>query len=301
VALRSTRAPEGRGAAPPAAKTVEKALRVLFHLGAARRELALGEVARAVGLHPSTTYRLLSVLARHRLVQGGALRGHYGLGLGLVELGHLALDTLELRAKARPVLLDLMEATRETVHLMMLDGQTGIYVDRVESPQRVRVASSVGHREYLHASAVGKAILAHLPADRFAQVVARGLPRMTPHTITDPARLRWHLRAVARRGFAIDNEEGEAGIRCVGAPIFDHRGEVIASVSVTGPAYRLPLGRLAAWGPRVRRAAATISARLGASADGVGAAAPGARRRGPAARRASLRDGGSRRRARAAS
>lgn len=119
---------------------------MLLHLGAARRELGLGEVARGVGLHPSTTHRLLSVLARHGFAQGGTVRGRYGLGLRLAELAHVALDTLEVRAKARPILEELMESTRETVHLMMLDGQTGLYVDRVESPQRVRVASSVGQR-----------------------------------------------------------------------------------------------------------------------------------------------------------
>jgi IclR family acetate operon transcriptional repressor len=238
-------------------------LRVLLHLGTARRELSLGEIARGVGLHPSTTHRFLSVLTRHGFTQGGAVRGHYALGLRLTELGYGALESLEIRAKARPILEGLSEATRETVHLMLLDGHTGVYVDRVESPQRVRVASSVGHREYLHCSAVGKAILAHLPPARLAQVVARGLPRMTARTITEAGRLRRHLADVARRGYAIDNEEGEPGIRCIGAPVFDHRGAVIASVSVAGPAYRLPLAQLAVWGPRVAEAAVAISAGVG--------------------------------------
>jgi DNA-binding IclR family transcriptional regulator len=252
-----------RTAPPPAVKTVEKALRVLLHIGTARRELSLGEVARGVGLHPSTTHRLLSVLVRHGFAQGGAVRGHYVLGLRLAELGQMALDTLEIRAKARPVLERLMEVTRETVHLMVLDGQSGLYVDRIESPQRVRVASAVGLREYLHGSAVGKAILAHLPPSSLQSVIARGLPRLTARTLTHPGRLRRHLAAVARRGFAIDNEEGEPGIRCVGAPIFDHRGDVVASISVAGPAYRLPVSRLLAWGAEVSEAAAAISAALG--------------------------------------
>jgi IclR family acetate operon transcriptional repressor len=244
-------------------KTVEKALRVLLHLGAVGRELSLGEVAGGVGLHPSTTHRLLSVLTRHGFAQGGAVRGHYVLGLRLTELGHAALARLEVRAKARPVLEALGEATRETVHLMLLDGQTGLYVDRVESPQRVRVASSVGQREYLHCSAVGKAILAHLPAARRARIIARGLPRLTPRTITRRAALARHLARVAAQGYAVDNEEGEPGIRCVGAPIFDARGEAIASLSVAGPAYRLPLSQLVSWGPRVAEAAAAVSAALG--------------------------------------
>ncbi|HLE42804.1 MAG TPA: IclR family transcriptional regulator [Methylomirabilota bacterium] len=248
---------------PPQVKTVEKALKVLLHLGAAGRDLGVQEVARGAGLHPSTAYRLLSVLARHHFVQPGSAPGRYTLGLRLAELGHAALGTLELRAKARPSLERLMAETRETVHLMMLDGDTGIYVDRVESPQRIRVASSLGQREPLHVSAVGKAILAHLPAERFARLAAAGFPRLTPRTLTATAQLARHLREIAARGFALDNEEGEPGIRCVGAPIFDHRGHVIGSLSVSGPAYRLPLARLTAWGPLVREAAAHVSAALG--------------------------------------
>ncbi len=153
--------------------------------------------------------------------------------------------------------------TRETVHLMVLDGDTGIYVDRVESSQRIRVASSLGERESLHGSAVGKAILAYLPAEAFARITARGFERRTPRTIVDPEALKAHLRGVVVRGFAIDNEEVEPGVRCVGAPILDHRGQAIASISVAGPAHRLPIARLIEWGPRVRQAALSISAALG--------------------------------------
>jgi IclR family acetate operon transcriptional repressor len=248
-------------------KTVDKALKLLLHFGAAGRELSLGEAARGAGLHPSTAHRLLAALARHGFVQTGTAPGRYLLGLRLAELGQVALDTLELRAKARPVLERLMEGTRETVHLMVLDGPRGLYVDRVESPQRVRVASTVGQREHLHCSAVGKAILAHLPPARLETIIARGLPRLTARTLTHPGRLRRHLAAVARRGFALDNEEGESGIRCVGAPIFDHRGDVVASISVAGPAYRLPQSRLLAWAPEVREAAAAISTTLGYPGD----------------------------------
>ena len=244
-------------------KTVDKAFRVLLHLGAARRSLSLGEIARGVGLNASTTHRILAVLTRHGFAQSGAFRGHYLLGVRLIEFGQLALDTSELRAKARPILEELAKVTRETVHLMILDGDTGLYIDRVESPQRVRVASSVGDREMLHCSGVGKAILASLSAERRESIIARGLPRMTPRTITDPRRLRQHLATVARRGFAIDNEEGEVDIRCVGAPVFDRHGNVMASISVAGPAFRLPMAMLARFAPRVREAAAAISSALG--------------------------------------
>lgn len=248
---------------PPQAKTVEKALRLLGHLGAARGPIALQDVARGVGLHPSTAHRLLAVLVRHRFVQAGPEPGRYALGLRLAELGHAALDALELRAKARPTLERLMRESRETVNLMVLDGETGIYVDRVEGPQRVRVAATIGYRELLHCSAIGKAILGHLSEERLAPILARGLPSLTRRTIADPRQLRRHLREVRARGFAIDNEEGEVGIRCVGAPIFGHHGDVVASLSVSGPAYRLTLAQLGAWGPELAQAGLAVSSALG--------------------------------------
>jgi IclR family KDG regulon transcriptional repressor len=177
--------PAGKPRRLPQVKTLEKAMRVLAFLASEQRECGVHEVARGVGQHPSTAYRLLAVLTRHGLVRHGSVSGRYSLGLRLAELGHAALTNLELRATARPYLEEVMAQTRETVHLMMLDGDFGIYVDRVEGPQRVRVASSVGYREYLHCSAVGKAILAHLAAERVAEIVAKGLPRLTPRTITD--------------------------------------------------------------------------------------------------------------------
>lgn len=248
---------------PPQVKTVEKALKLLLHLAHVPGELGLQEVSRAVGVHPSTAYRLLSVLARHGFLRVGSGPGRYALGLRLAELGHTVLERLTLREKARPLLERLTHETRETVHLMALDGDSGIYVDRIESPQRIRVASNVGYRELLHCSAIGKAILANLPPDRLAGVLGRGLPRMTERTIADAEQLRKHLREVAARGFAIDNEEGEPGVRCVGAAIFDHRGNVTGALSVSGPAFRLPLSKLTAWGPSVRAAAEAVSLELG--------------------------------------
>jgi IclR family transcriptional regulator, KDG regulon repressor len=248
---------------PPQVKTVEKALRLLLYFTRAPGEVGLQEVSRAVGVHPSTAYRLLSVLVRHGFLSTGAGPGRYALGLRLAELGHTVLQRLTLREKARPHLERLAHETRETVHLMALDGDNGIYIDRIESPQRIRVASNIGYRESLHCSAIGKAILAHLRPARLEEILGRGLPRMTARTIVDGEQLRRHLREVAARGFAIDNEEGEPDVRCVGAAIFDHQGIVMGGLSLSGPAFRLPLSKLARWGPKVRAAAAAVSGELG--------------------------------------
>jgi DNA-binding IclR family transcriptional regulator len=147
---------------------------------------------------------------------------------------------------------------------MVLDGVMGVYLDRVESPQRVRVASNIGHREPLHGSAVGKAILAYLPEEQLETVIATaGLPPITRRTITDPAELRAELAKIRARGYTIDNMEGEDGVRCIGAPVLDRRGEVIGSVSIAAPAHRMPLAALHKTAGLVMGAAGRISDALG--------------------------------------
>jgi DNA-binding IclR family transcriptional regulator len=248
---------------PPRVKTLEKAFQLLLLLRGARCEMTLSEIAVQSGGHPSTTYRLLTTLERNGFISRDQRTGRFGLGLCLAELGHLALQRIELRALARPVLVRLMEETDETIHLMLLDGDTGIYVDRVEGPQRVRVASSLGTRQLLHCSAVGKAVLSVLDEDVLDRICASGLPRATANTITSAVALRRHVAGIRTRGFAIDDCEGEDGVRCVGAPIRDHTGKAVASISIAGPAYRLDLHQLEAWGPLVRQNALEISTALG--------------------------------------
>lgn len=248
-------------------RTLEKALVLLSFLGEQRRELGVAEIARHLGMSASTVYRLLRTLEHQKFVHQNSATTKYRLGIKLIELGNAFLETVELRAIARPVLVRLMEVSRETVHLMVLDGDMGIYLDRVESPQRVRVTSNLGRREHLHCSAVGKAILAHLPQEVVAEIIrARGLPRFTTNTITDPGKLALHLAHARRLGYTIDNIEGEEGVRCVGAPVFNNTGTVVASVSVSGPAYRLSLEKLRRLGRVVKAAGQEISAALGYSA-----------------------------------
>jgi DNA-binding IclR family transcriptional regulator len=248
---------------PPRVKTLEKALQLLLSLGGNRRDMTLSEIASSVRGHPSTTYRLLAALEKYGFARRDPRAGRFSLGLRLAELGHLALERIELRTIARPILQHLMEVTGETIHLMLLDGDTGIYIDRVESPQRVRVASSLGDRQHLHCSGVGKAVLAFLDEETLNRVIGARLVRFTANTITSEATLRKHLGDVRRRGYAFDDCEGEQGVRCVGAPIFDHTGQAVASISIAGPAYRVDLQHLKGWGPLIRQGGLEISGALG--------------------------------------
>ena len=254
---------------PPKVKTLEKGLQLLLSLSGVSGEMTLGEITTTVRGHPSTIYRLLAALEKFGFVRRDPHTGRFSLGLRLAELGHLALERIELRMIARPVLQRLMEETAETIHLMVLDGDTGIYIDRVESPQRVRVASSLGARQTLHCSGVGKAMLAFLDEEKRNHIITGRLPRFTANTITSAATLRRHLVEVKSRGVAFDDCEVEEGVRCVGAPIFDHTGQAVASISISGPAYRVDLQDLKTWAPLVRQAGLEVSAALGFRSAGV--------------------------------
>lgn len=248
---------------PGAVQSLERAARLLRALGEAGRPLSAGELAAAVGLPRPTVYRLLQTLcAEGWVAQNGR---SFVIGSAVLWLAARRLDQLELRTVGRPVLQELRDRTGETVHLGVLEGGRVVYVEKLESPGPLRMASMVGRIVPAHSTALGKAMLAYLPREEVEQVIQRhGLVRRTPHTITDPARLFQELAAVRARGFSVDNVENEEGIRCVGAPIFDHRGRVAGALSVSGSVATISLERARReLGPLVRDAARRISEAMG--------------------------------------
>ena len=160
-----------------------------------------------------------------------------------MELGQLLLSQLDLRREAEPFLKDLAEKTKETVHLVFLDRTEIVYIDKVEADHGqggLRMASRIGLRNPAHSSAVGKVLLSDLPEEMLNEILqGKGLPRRTGNTITEIDPLKEHLKLVRRQGYAIDDEENEEGIRCVGAPIYNEAGKAVAAVSVSGPAFRI--------------------------------------------------------------
>ncbi|MBX6342876.1 MAG: IclR family transcriptional regulator [Thermomicrobiaceae bacterium] len=245
------------------AQTVLKAVDALECLARADRPLTAQQVARQVGLSRTTAYRLLSTLAARGYV-ASLPGGRFRLGPGVLWLGQRLLEQLELPEIARPYLREVGRQANETTYLALLDGTEVLYVDRVESSQPVRLHSVVGTRNPLHCTSLGKAILAFLPeAERRALVDALPLPRRTANTITDRELLWTHLDLVRARGYAVDDIENEEGVRCVGAPIFDHQGRPFAAISVAGPAYRMTPERVAELAAVVTGAAQAISRELG--------------------------------------
>lgn len=220
-------------------------------------ELSLNEVARRTGLPLSTTYRLAGEL----LEWGGlerAERGGYRVGLRLLEVGARAPRSAGLLEIVVPFMQDLFVATRENVHLAVLDGHEALYVERVTGLQSIPVKSRRWGRMPLHATGVGKVLLAYAPAAFVDEIIAAGMRRYTPYTIAAPGHLRRNLAEIRRTGVGIANGEMTVGRVSVAAPLFDAGGRVVAAMSIVVPTTVEPQ-RLV---PAVRTAALSASRRL---------------------------------------
>ena len=245
-------------------QVLDRALAVLDTLAKEPAPASLMELSAKLQLHKSTAHRLLMVLERHRMVEREPQTGRYRLGLRLFELGSLAISRFDIRDRARPYLERVLFETEETVHLCVLDAGEVLYVDKVEPSRSVRMASKIGRLSPAHCSAVGKAMLAHLPEPAVDDVLKRhGLARMTARTIVTPGELKAELKTVRERGYAIDNEEAEDGVRCVGAVILGHNGRPLGAISTSAPSFRLTMERVPAVAASVCRAARSISVESG--------------------------------------
>ncbi|HEY7033571.1 MAG TPA: IclR family transcriptional regulator [Thermomicrobiales bacterium] len=244
---------------------LDRALDVLEALADASEPLGVTELARRVGATKSAAYRILANLERRGYVGKDATTARYSLGSRLAYLGQRSLGTFDLRQVARPVLAELNRRFHETVNLGVLEGDEVVYIDMVESHHGLRMAARVGARDFVHSTALGKAMLAFSPPEAIQRRLQRPLPRRTAHTITDPTQLAAELDRVRARRVAEDRAENELGARCVAAPIFDHAGVVIGAISLSSPETRLDDARAAEVAVAVREAAQEITRRLGGS------------------------------------
>jgi IclR family KDG regulon transcriptional repressor len=224
-------------------QTIERASSILDILGQSPQGIGIRELSTKIKLPKGTTHRLLSSLSYLGYARQDTKARNYFLGFKLVELGNLLLSQLDLRKEAEPFLRDLAERTRETVHLVFLDRNEIVYIDKVETDQNssgLRMASRVGLRNPAHSCAVGKVLLSYLSEEELNNIIKeKGLGKRTENTITNPAQLKEHLKNVRAQGYAIDDEENEKGIRCVAAPIYNEGGKVVAAISISGPAFRV--------------------------------------------------------------
>lgn len=243
--------------------SVAMSIRLLKAFSEDETEFGISALAKRLGVAKSTVHRLAATLLSEGLLEQDPVSGKYRLGIALFRLGTLVRRRLNVSNEARPYLFELRERTNETVHLAILDGRETMYVYDLESTQAVRLRSNLGVRKPAYCTAEGQAILAFKPAAVVEQLIAAGLVARTPATVIAPAAFRDGLAQVRQRGYAIEDEESEVGLRCIAAPIRNDSGEVVAAIGVAGPVSRLSKKTVAAFIPHVVATADAISERIG--------------------------------------
>lgn len=244
-------------------KPVAKALQTLIVLGDASRDLSLAEVCGRVGLPKTTVFRYLQTLVACGFVNHDAETDRYGLGLRLWSLGQRVETTSRLRDVALPAMEDLRDRFDETVNLGLLDGTEIVYMEMAESRRALRMQARLGGRDPVYSTALGRAMLAFHAEDAWATHLPSRLTARTPHTVSSLPALRRELAATRARGYAVDDRENEEDARCIGAPILNTRGDVVAAISVSAPASRLDETRQGEVAAAVVDSARQIAWRLG--------------------------------------
>ncbi|TCN28158.1 IclR family transcriptional regulator [Mesobacillus foraminis] len=245
-------------------QSVERALCILNLLKDHPGGMGITQIAKKLEVAKSSAHRLTTALCNFGLVTKNLENDKYLLGLKLVELGETVLETLDIRTVAQPYLQKLVNELDETVHLVILENCEIVYIDKIESPQTIRMYSRIGRRAPVHCTGVGKAIMAFFPEEEIDQIITeKGLHRFTEYTHTNRESLLANLDEIRSRGFSIDEQEHELGIRCVAAPVFNHHNKVVAGVSVAAPTYRLPTTMVEEYAAKLTACAGSISRGLG--------------------------------------
>lgn len=245
-------------------KSVSRALDIINIVSMKKGGLGVTEIAKQMDINKSSVYRILSTLVQYGYIEQDKGTERYKLGYQFLEVSSRLLESLDLRTEAKPFLQELEKETNEVIHLVVYDRGEVVYIDKLDGNEALRMHSKVGKRAPMHCTSVGKAILAHLPIDIVQEIIERkGLPVHTDKTITDINIFIKELADVRKKGFALDLQENEYGITCIGVPIFDHLGKVAAAVSISGPTIRMTDARLVELQHRMIEIGKQISARLG--------------------------------------
>lgn len=245
-------------------KSVERALQILEAFTLEQSELSAAEIAQRTSLPKGSIYRFLKILLNKGFLTRDPRSGKYRLGIKVFELGSIVWKGMSLRQVALPIMEELSRWSGETVHLGVLDGHEVVSIEGAESDQSLRIALPVGKRVCLHSTGIGKAILAFLSDEEIEEIIEqKGLPTFTPNTISTREALWREIKNIRKRGYAVDNEENEPGIRCVAAPIRDYSGKVIASMSISGPSLRITDEKIPLFAQKVIEACKKVSSSLG--------------------------------------
>ena len=259
-------APRSKGrASSEASGALSRGLLLLEHIAeAGHNGITLTDLALQVGLAASTTHRLLATLEQADFVRRDAELGLWYIGLRAFSVGNTFLNSRNVAVWARPFMMRLMEQTGETINLAVENQGCAVYIAQVECVEMMRMIVRLGSRTLIHASAVGKALMAWMSKKQIEEALRhQGLPRSTPQTIVTPGVLYENLEKIKRDGYALDLEEHTIGLHCVASPIFNELGEPIAGLSLSGPKARVTLERLPSLGLLVSRTAAELTQAIG--------------------------------------
>lgn len=252
--------------APGTVQALDRALDLLDLL-ASRSGLTLSEIADQAGQPPSTVHRVLHTLAQRGMVESDPTTQAWNIGPATFRLGSAFMRRSGIVERARPILRALMEHTGETANLGILQGDHVLFVSQVETQETIRAFFPPGTRSPLHASGIGKALLAFGRPETLDALSAAGrLERFTDKTLTDPDELRADLARIRHRGFSFDDEEKTRGMRCIAAPVFDLSGEAMAGISVSGPTHRIGSEHVKTLGAVIAAAAASLTEAMGGAA-----------------------------------
>jgi DNA-binding IclR family transcriptional regulator len=245
-------------------ESVIRAFNIIEYLANCEDWVGLRTLARDLEMDASTLYRFLASLKELGYVRQDPDNSRYQLTLKFAWLSAKLLDKVQLRNVALPLLENLRATTNETTHLAILEDQQIVYIAKLDTHQPMQMRSRIGNRGYVHSTALGRAMLAHLSVAELESLLPKlELRALTQNTVTDIGAFREELKQVRERGYALDDEQNEVGIRCIAAPVFDHLGAVAGAVSLSGWTITMTLDRLIQLSADLVSACAAISSEMG--------------------------------------
>jgi len=248
-----------------AIQTIRRACSILKCFTEDNPELGVTTISQKTGIHKSSTSRILSSLQNEGFVEQNAQSSKYRLGLGLVRLAGLVLERLELRDVAQPLIQKIARITQETINISVLKEDESVNIENINSPQPIQHIGLLGRRTPLHCTSTGKVFLAYMTKDERQNLLDRTLKPYTQYTITDRKALEEDLEKVRQQGYAVAHQEFKEGLSAVAAPLFDHSGMVIATISISGPTYRMEKDKIETYLPYLLETSKEISLKLGYS------------------------------------
>jgi len=245
-------------------QSVNNALDLLEEFKEDRDELGVTELSKRLTLHKNKVFRILATLEAKGYIEQNKATENYRLGVKSLELGQTFIKQLGLVRQAKPFLREIVEKCNEMAYVGTIRQDSVVYLDGEEANQVVKVVNRVGWRLPIHCTAIGKAQIAHASEEELEKLgILNHLERFTPNTIVDKVEFIKHIKEVAKRGYAVDNEEYNLGMRCVGVPLRDYTGRVVGGISVSGPSFRMTDKVLKKIIPVIKAAGEKVSKRLG--------------------------------------